>query len=180
MLPLMDGWEICRRVKSDTETKHIPILMLTARSSAEDVVQGLDLGADDYMRKPFPLDELLARVRDIAAAHPAAGRYPQDHRKWLLQAGYGGEGGLAARLADRPEPDGSIRYSRCSRGAWATPFRAKSCCGAYGECPTAIRARWTSTSRACARSLTTAGGRCSSAQTLRGRGYRLVWEEGQE
>ena len=63
MLPLMDGWEICRRVKSDTETKHIPILMLTARSSAEDVVQGLDLGADDYMRKPFPLDELLARVR---------------------------------------------------------------------------------------------------------------------
>ena len=63
MLPLMDGWEICRRVKSDEETRHIPILMLTARSSAEDVVQGLDLGADDYMRKPFPLDELLARVR---------------------------------------------------------------------------------------------------------------------
>ena len=59
----MDGWEVCRRSKSGEKTAAIPILMLTARSSSEDVVQGLDLGADDYMRKPFPLDELLARVR---------------------------------------------------------------------------------------------------------------------
>lgn len=63
MLPLMDGWEVCRRAKSNPGTADIPVLMLTARSSAEDVVQGLDLGADDYMRKPFSLDELLARVR---------------------------------------------------------------------------------------------------------------------
>jgi two-component system alkaline phosphatase synthesis response regulator PhoP len=63
MLPKMDGWEVCRRVKSDKKTKNIPVLMLTARNSAEDVVQGLDLGADDYMRKPFPLAELLARIR---------------------------------------------------------------------------------------------------------------------
>lgn len=63
MLPLMDGWEVCRRAKSDAKSKDIPVLMLTARSSPEDVVQGLDLGADDYMRKPFSLDELLARVR---------------------------------------------------------------------------------------------------------------------
>ena len=63
MMPLMDGWEVCRRAKSDPATKDMPILMLTARSSADDAVQGLDLGADDYMRKPFSLDELLARVR---------------------------------------------------------------------------------------------------------------------
>lgn len=63
MMPLMDGWEVCRRAKSDSATKDIPILMLTARSSPDDAVQGLDLGADDYMRKPFSLDELLARVR---------------------------------------------------------------------------------------------------------------------
>ncbi len=63
MMPLMDGWEVCRRAKSDPATKDIPIIMLTARSSADDAVQGLDLGADDYMRKPFSLDELLARVR---------------------------------------------------------------------------------------------------------------------
>ena len=63
MMPLMDGWEVCRRAKTGTATKDIPIIMLTARSSADDAVQGLDLGADDYMRKPFSLDELLARVR---------------------------------------------------------------------------------------------------------------------
>ena len=65
MMPLMDGWEVCRRAKSDPATKDIPIIMLTARSSADDAVQGLDLGADDYMRKPFSLDELLARVRAL-------------------------------------------------------------------------------------------------------------------
>ena len=63
MMPLMDGWEVCRRAKSDSATRDIPILMLTARSSPDDAVQGLDLGADDYMRKPFSLNELLARVR---------------------------------------------------------------------------------------------------------------------
>jgi DNA-binding response OmpR family regulator len=63
MLPMMDGWEVCRRAKADPLTRTIPIIMLTARSSSEDVVQGLDLGADDYMKKPFPLEELLARVR---------------------------------------------------------------------------------------------------------------------
>jgi len=63
MMPLMDGWEVCRRAKLDPATRDIPVIMLTARSSADDAVQGLDLGADDYMRKPFSLDELLARVR---------------------------------------------------------------------------------------------------------------------
>ncbi|NLD06234.1 MAG: response regulator transcription factor [Synergistaceae bacterium] len=63
MMPLMDGWEVCRRAKSDPATRDIPVIMLTARSSTDDAVQGLDLGADDYMRKPFSLDELLARVR---------------------------------------------------------------------------------------------------------------------
>ena len=61
MMPQMDGWEVCRRAKTGTATKDIPIIMLTARSSADDAVQGLDLGADDYMRKPFSLDELIAR-----------------------------------------------------------------------------------------------------------------------
>ena len=65
MLPQMDGWEVCRRVKNDSETAHIPILMLTARRSDRDVVEGLELGADDYMRKPFSCDELSARVRAL-------------------------------------------------------------------------------------------------------------------
>lgn len=73
MLPLMDGWEVCRRAKADPATKEIPILMLTARNSSEDVVQGLDLGADDYMRKPFSLEELLARVRVLLRSNSPAG-----------------------------------------------------------------------------------------------------------
>jgi two-component system phosphate regulon response regulator PhoB/two-component system alkaline phosphatase synthesis response regulator PhoP len=65
MLPQMDGWEVCRRVKNDPETAHIPIMMLTARRSERDAVEGLELGADDYMRKPFSCDELSARVRAL-------------------------------------------------------------------------------------------------------------------
>ena len=62
MLPRMDGWEVCRRLKSNKETALIPIIMLTARRDEMDVVEGLELGADDYMKKPFSLAELVARV----------------------------------------------------------------------------------------------------------------------
>lgn len=59
MLPSMDGWEICRRLR---EQSRAPVLMLTARTDAQDVVRGLQLGADDYVRKPFELAELEARI----------------------------------------------------------------------------------------------------------------------
>jgi len=62
MLPRMDGWEVCRRLNSNKETATIPIIMLTARRGEMDVVEGLELGADDYMKKPFSLAELVARV----------------------------------------------------------------------------------------------------------------------
>lgn len=62
MLPGMDGLEICYRARPLTKA---PILMLTARDSVEDRVQGLDAGADDYLVKPFIVDELLARVRAL-------------------------------------------------------------------------------------------------------------------
>lgn len=61
MLPDLDGWEICRRIKADY--KSLPVLMLTAKDEVENRVKGLDLGADDYVIKPFALDELLARIR---------------------------------------------------------------------------------------------------------------------
>jgi DNA-binding response OmpR family regulator len=63
MLPGMDGIEVCRRVRS---CKTTPILMLTARDSISDRVNGLDNGADDYLPKPFAIEELLARIRAIA------------------------------------------------------------------------------------------------------------------
>jgi len=61
MLPGVNGYEICRSIR--LEKLEVPILMLTARGQTEDVVRGLDLGADDYVVKPFALAELLARVR---------------------------------------------------------------------------------------------------------------------
>jgi two-component system copper resistance phosphate regulon response regulator CusR len=63
MLPGRNGYEIVRRLR--TEGRAMPILMLTARDATQDVVRGLDVGADDYVTKPFRLDELLARVRAL-------------------------------------------------------------------------------------------------------------------
>lgn len=65
MLPDLDGMEACKQIKGDPATESIPILMLTARVEVEDRVQGLELGADDYVTKPFDSKELIARVRAI-------------------------------------------------------------------------------------------------------------------
>jgi two-component system alkaline phosphatase synthesis response regulator PhoP len=65
MLPGMDGYEICERLRSTPAYKDVPILMLTARSSEKDKVRGLDLGADDYLTKPFGIRELLSRVKAL-------------------------------------------------------------------------------------------------------------------
>ena len=62
MLPRLDGWEILQRLRQSRKT---PVLMLTARDAARDRVRGLDTGADDYVVKPFDLDELFARLRAI-------------------------------------------------------------------------------------------------------------------
>jgi two-component system alkaline phosphatase synthesis response regulator PhoP len=65
MLPGIDGLEVCRFVKNDPKTEHIPIVMLTARSEEADIVTGLELGADDYITKPFSPRVLIARVRAV-------------------------------------------------------------------------------------------------------------------
>ena len=65
MLPGMDGLELCRMLKNKTTTSKIPIIMLTAKSTEADIVVGLELGADDYIVKPFSPRELLARVRSV-------------------------------------------------------------------------------------------------------------------
>lgn len=62
MLPGIDGYEVCRRIR---EYSAVPILMLTARSSEIDLVRGFDVGADDYLEKPFSINELLVRVRAV-------------------------------------------------------------------------------------------------------------------
>jgi DNA-binding response OmpR family regulator len=84
-LPAVPGDEICRLLRQKPETKQIPIIMLTARTSESDRVAGLDLGADDYVTKPFSLRELGARVRAVlrrrrdAAAEPRTSRYAGKH-----------------------------------------------------------------------------------------------------
>ncbi len=64
-LPVLSGFEVCRILRSRPATKHVPIIMLTARTTEVDRVSGLDLGADDYVTKPFSLRELAARVRAV-------------------------------------------------------------------------------------------------------------------
>lgn len=63
MLPGMDGLEVCRQLRSNQRTKNIPVIMLTAKSEEFDKVLGLELGADDYLTKPFSVRELVARVK---------------------------------------------------------------------------------------------------------------------
>jgi two-component system phosphate regulon response regulator PhoB len=65
MLPGVDGLDVCRILKNDRATAHIPIIMLTAKGEEADVVTGLELGADDYMTKPFSPRVLLARLRAV-------------------------------------------------------------------------------------------------------------------
>src|SRR3954470_3396709 len=65
MLPRMSGIEVCRQLRRKPETRHVPIIMLTARSEETDKVRGLNVGADDYMTKPFSMPELVARVRAL-------------------------------------------------------------------------------------------------------------------
>ena len=77
MLPEMDGMEICRRVR---EVSDVPIIMLTARDEVLDKVEGLDLGADDYMTKPFAAPELLARIRGVLRRHTERVRAAEETR----------------------------------------------------------------------------------------------------
>ena len=70
MLPGMDGLEITKILNSDPKTRHIPIVMLTAKGEEADIVAGLELGGDDYITKPFSPRVLLARVKAVLRRHP--------------------------------------------------------------------------------------------------------------
>ena len=76
MLPKLSGYEICQRARSEGMT--VPILMLTARGTESDRVHGLDLGADDYVTKPFSVRELLARVRALLRRGQSADAVPDE------------------------------------------------------------------------------------------------------
>ncbi|MBI3837255.1 MAG: response regulator transcription factor [Planctomycetia bacterium] len=69
LLPMVDGLSVCKILKNDPQTQHIPIVMVTAKTEEADVVSGLELGADDYITKPFSPRVLLARIRAVLRRH---------------------------------------------------------------------------------------------------------------
>jgi two-component system alkaline phosphatase synthesis response regulator PhoP len=79
MLPKRDGLDVCQTLKSWPETKNIPIIMLTALGSEENIVKGLDCGADDYITKPFSPKILLARTKAILRRNTSVARPSDDH-----------------------------------------------------------------------------------------------------
>ena len=102
MLPGIDGFEVARRLRKSGNTT--PILVLTARDTVPDVVKGLDIGADDYMTKPFSFEEFLARLRAVSRrgsaprpTHPSGGRSD-------LEPGF--PSGYARRRGNFSEPHG--------------------------------------------------------------------------
>jgi two-component system phosphate regulon response regulator PhoB len=91
MLPGIDGLEVCRRLKADPRTARVPVVMLTARGEEADIVAGLELGADDYVTKPFSPRVLVARLRSVLRRHaegPVAGLdQPVEHRGVVVNPG---------------------------------------------------------------------------------------------
>src|SRR5881394_232031 len=75
-LPVVSGIEVCRILRSRADGRHVPIIMLTARTTEDDRVTGLELGADDYVTKPFSLREMSARVRAVLRRSTAKDERP--------------------------------------------------------------------------------------------------------
>jgi DNA-binding response OmpR family regulator len=86
MLPGIDGLEVCRRLRSEARTEHVPVIMVTSKSEETDVLVGLSLGADDYVSKPFSIKELLARVK-VVLRRSRAGEPARADRRPVSRAG---------------------------------------------------------------------------------------------
>ncbi|MDH7794506.1 MULTISPECIES: PleD family two-component system response regulator [unclassified Beijerinckia] len=98
MMPEMDGFEVCRRLKADPATAHIPVIMVTALDQPADRVKGLEMGADDFLTKPVDEVALIARVRSLARLKVTVDELRNRAR---TAASMGASSGLAAAIADQ-------------------------------------------------------------------------------
>ena len=85
MMPKRDGYELCQLIKTDERTSHIPLILLTARTAKENKLQGLQLGADDYLGKPFDCDELKLRIQNLIQSRKALQRKFLDRKGIFAQ-----------------------------------------------------------------------------------------------
>ena len=123
MMPKLDGFEVCRRLKTDEKTRVVPIIMLTAKREVPDKIKGLDTGADDYVTKPFNPQELMARVRSLLSLRTYQEKRVTEEKLGALgqmAEGVAHEvrnpmvtiGGFARRIRDRlPEDDPLREYA---------------------------------------------------------------------
>jgi len=147
MVPQLNGWEVCRRLKQDAETRAIPVIMVTGRVEEGDKVLGFELGADDYVTKPFSPRELIARIRAVVRRGKAEGQ----ERKHYLKAGdlEVDRHRFEVRMSGKPV-ELTPKSSSCWPLWWARPAGSsavKSCSiSSGGGTASWNRAPWTSTS----------------------------------
>jgi len=122
MMPKLDGYQVCQRLKANENTKYIPVLMLTAKGEVENKVKGLEIGADDYLAKPFDYKELSARVKSLLTIKAAREKLVEEERSEALEKmmdevvheirnPLASIGGFAKRVYDRlPEGDTNKKY----------------------------------------------------------------------
>lgn len=80
MLPVMNGIEVCKKIREDEKLRDIPIIMLTAKNMEKDKIYGLEIGADDYITKPFSIKELMARIKAVTRRYNTASKPTMDKR----------------------------------------------------------------------------------------------------
>jgi len=119
MMPAGDGYSVCRRIR---ELSDVPIIMLTAKAGVDDIVRGLDLGADDYVVKPFSVNELAARVKTVL--HRASCRHEVPQKTLAIGDLVIDFGQRLVRMADTETPLPPISNTVCSASWPATLARS--------------------------------------------------------
>ena len=103
MIPRLDGYEVCRRIKSEYGTRHVPVIILTARGELDEKLRGLENGANDYVVKPFSIPELLMRIKNVL-------QWSQSQREANPLTGLPGNVSIERELTQRLETKGDFAF----------------------------------------------------------------------